>query len=170
MIIYPTSGTRAWEATLVNTLSAGDTVLMIETGNFANLWCKLAARLGMHTELLKTDWRRDANPEAIEARLAADKRDKVKAVCVVRNETSTGAMSRISDIRAAIDAAQHDTLLMVDTISSLDSSNHCHEAWDVDVTIAGSQKGLMFPPDLSFNAFSKKARQAAKTADLPGSY
>ena len=129
VIIYPASGTGAWEAALVNTLSAGDSVLMIETGHFASLWCKLAARLGLHTELLKTDWRRGADPEAIEARLAADKEGKIKAVCVVHNETSTGAMSRIADIRAAIDAAQHDALLMVDTILSLGSSEYCHEAW-----------------------------------------
>ena len=170
VIIYPASGTGAWEAALVNTLSAGDTVLMIETGHFASLWYKLAARLGVHTELLKTDWRRGADPQAIEARLAADKEGKIKAVCVVHNETSTGAMSRISDIRAAIDAAQHDALLMVDTISSLGSSDYCHDAWGVDVTVAGSQKGLMLPPGLSFNAVSEKARQAAKTADLPRSY
>ena len=170
VIIYPASGTGAWEAALVNTLSAGDSVLMIETGHFASLWCKLAARLGLHTELLKTDWRRGADPQAIEARLAADKEGKIKAVCVVHNETSTGAMSRIADIRAAIDAAQHDALLMVDTISSLGSSEYCHEAWGVDVTVAGSQKGLMLPPGLSFNAVSEKARQAAKTADLPRSY
>ena len=170
VIIFPASGTGAWEAALVNTLSAGDSVLMIETGHFASLWCKLAARLGLHTELLKTDWRRGADPEAIEARLAADKEGKIKAVCVVHNETSTGAMSRIADIRAAIDAAQHDALLMVDTISSLGSSDYCHEAWGVDVTVAGSQKGLMLPPGLSFNAVSEKARQAAKTADLPRSY
>jgi len=170
VIIFPASGTGAWEAALVNTLSAGDSVLMIETGHFASLWCKLAARLGLHTELLKTDWRRGADPEAIEARLAADKEGKIKAVCVVHNETSTGAMSRIADIRAAIDAAQHDALLMVDTISSLGSSEYCHEAWGVDVTVAGSQKGLMLPPGLSFNAVSEKARQAAKTADLPRSY
>ena len=170
VIIYPASGTGAWEAALVNTLSAGDTVLMIETGHFASLWYKLAARLGVHTELLKTDWRRGADPQAIEARLAADKEGKIKAVCVVHNETSTGAMSRISDIRAAVDAAQHDALLMVDTISSLGSSDYCHDAWGVDVTVAGSQKGLMLPPGLSFNAVSEKARQAAKTADLPRSY
>lgn len=170
VIIYPASGTGAWEAALVNTLSAGDTVLMIETGHFASLWYKLAARLGVHTELLKTDWRRGADPQAIEARLAADKEGKIKAVCVVHNETSTGAMSRISDIRAAIDAAQHDALLMVDTISSLGSSDYCHDAWGVDVTVAGSQKGLMLPPGLSFNAVSEKARQAAKNADLPRSY
>ena len=170
VIIYPASGTGAWEAALVNTLSAGDTVLMTETGHFASLWCKLAARLGVHTELLKTDWRRGADPQAIEARLAADKEGKIKAVCVVHNETSTGAMSRIADIRAAIDAAQHDALLMVDTISSLGSSDYCHDAWGVDVTVAGSQKGLMLPPGLSFNAVSEKARQAAKTADLPRSY
>ena len=170
VIIYPASGTGAWEAALVNTLSAGDTVLMIETGHFASLWYKLAARLGVHTELLKTDWRRGADPQAIEARLAADKEGKIKAVCVVHNETSTGAMSRIADIRAAIDAAQHDALLMIDTISSLGSSDYCHDAWGVDVTVAGSQKGLMLPPGLSFNAVSEKARQAAKTADLPRSY
>ena len=170
VIIYPASGTGAWEAALVNTLSAGDTVLMIETGHFASLWYKLAARLGVHTELLKTDWRRGADPQAIEARLAADKEGKIKAVCVVHNETSTGAMSRIAEIRAAIDAAQHDALLMVDTISSLGSSDYCHDAWGVDVTVAGSQKGLMLPPGLSFNAVSEKARQAAKTADLPRSY
>ena len=170
VIIYPASGTGAWEAALVNTLSAGDSVLMIETGHFASLWYKLAARLGVHTELLKTDWRRGADPQAIEARLAADKEGKIKAVCVVHNETSTGAMSRIADIRAAIDAAQHDALLMVDTISSLGSSDYCHDAWGVDVTVAGSQKGLMLPPGLSFNAVSEKARQAAKTADLPRSY
>ncbi len=170
VVIYPASGTGAWEAALVNTLSPGDAVLMAETGHFAVLWQKLATRLGLETEFLPGDWRHGADPEAIEKRLRADSAKRIKAVCVVHNETSTGATSRIGDVRRAIDAAGHPALFMVDTISSLASIDYRHDAWCVDVTVAGSQKGLMLPPGLSFNCISKKALTAAKSAKLPASY
>ncbi len=170
VVIYPASGTGAWEAALVNTLSPGDAVLMAETGHFAVLWQKLATRLGLETEFLPGDWRHGADPEAIEKRLRADSAKRIKAVCVVHNETSTGATSRIGDVRRAIDAAGHPALFMVDTISSLASIDYRHDAWGVDVTVAGSQKGLMLPPGLSFNCISKKALTAAKSAKLPASY
>ena len=170
VVIYPASGTGAWEAALVNTLSAGDRVLMAETGHFATLWQKLAARLGLEVEFLSGDWRHGAEPEAIEKRLRADPEKRIKAVCVVHNETSTGVVSRIADVRRAIDAAGHSALYMVDTISSLASIDYRHDEWGVDVTVAGSQKGLMLPPGLSFNCVSAKALAASKTARLPRSY
>lgn len=170
VVIYPASGTGAWEAALVNTLSPGDRVLMCETGQFAALWQKLATRLGLVTEFLPGDWRHGADPDAIAKRLSEDKDHAIKAVCVVHNETSTGVTSRIPDVRRAIDAAQHPALFMVDTISSLASLDYRHDEWGVDVTVAGSQKGLMLPPGLSFNAISEKALAASKGAKLPRSY
>jgi alanine-glyoxylate transaminase/serine-glyoxylate transaminase/serine-pyruvate transaminase len=170
VVIYPASGTGAWEAALVNTLSPGDQVLMFETGHFATLWQKMAVKLGLAPEFIATDWRRGADPAAVEARLREDRAHAIKAVCVVHNETSTGVTSRIAAIRKAIDAAQHPALLMVDTISSLASIDYRHDEWGVDVTVAGSQKGLMLPPGLSFNAVSEKAREAARSAKLPKSY
>jgi len=170
VVIYPASGTGAWEAALVNTLSPGDRVLMAETGHFATLWQKLAQRLGLQVEFLPGDWRHGASPQAIEERLAEDRPHAIKAVCVVHNETSTGVTSRVSDVRAAIDRARHPALYMVDTISSLASIDYRHDEWKVDVTVAGSQKGLMLPPGLSFNAISAKALAAARTAKLPRSY
>jgi alanine-glyoxylate transaminase/serine-glyoxylate transaminase/serine-pyruvate transaminase len=170
VVIYPASGTGAWEAALVNTLSPGDRVLMAETGHFASLWNKLAQRLGLAVEFLPGDWRHGAPPDAIEAKLTADREHTIKAVCVVHNETSTGVASRVDDVRAAIDRARHPALYMVDTISSLASIDYRHDEWKVDVTVAGSQKGLMLPPGLSFNAISAKALAAATTARLPRSY
>ena len=170
VVIYPASGTGAWEAALVNTLSAGDRVLMAETGHFATLWQKLAGKLGLEVEFLPGDWRHGADPEAIEKRLRADAEKRIKAVCVVHNETSTGVVSRIAEVRKAIDAAGHPALFMVDTISSLASLDYRHDEWGVDVTVAGSQKGLMLPPGLSFNCISAKALAASKSAKLPRSY
>src|SRR3954467_2907767 len=170
VVIYPASGTGAWEAALVNTLSAGDHVLMAETGHFASLWQKMAGKLGLQTEFLPTDWRHGAEPEAIEKRLRADTQKQIKAVCVVHNETSTGVTSRIGDVRRAIDASGHPALFMVDTISSLASIDYRHDEWKVDVTVAGSQKGLMLPPGLSFNCISPKALAAGKSAKLARSY
>jgi alanine-glyoxylate transaminase / serine-glyoxylate transaminase / serine-pyruvate transaminase len=170
VIIYPASGTGAWEAALVNTLSPGDRILMVETGHFALLWQKLARKLGLTPEIIATDWRRGADPAAIEARLTEDSAHEIKAVCIVHNETSTGAASRIGEIRAAIDRTGHPALFMVDTISSLASIDYRHDEWKVDVTVAGSQKGLMLPPGLSFNALSEKALEASRTAALPRSY
>jgi alanine-glyoxylate transaminase/serine-glyoxylate transaminase/serine-pyruvate transaminase len=170
VIIYPSSGTGAWEAALANTMSPGDTVLMYETGHFATLWKNIALNLGLKPEFIESDWRSGAYANAIEARLKADTSHTIKAVCVVHNETSTGATSRIDEIRAAIDAAKHPALLMVDTISSLASVDYQHDAWGVDVTVAGSQKGLMLPPGLSFNAVSEKALAASKSARLPKAY
>src|SRR6267143_2000734 len=170
VVIYPASGTGAWESALVNTLSPGDRVLMAETGHFATLWQKMAAKLGLEVEFLPTDWRHGADPEAIEKRLRADPEKRIKAVCVVHNETSTGVTSRIGDVRRGIDAAGHPALYMVDTISSLASIDYRHDEWGVDVTVAGSQKGLMLPPGLSFHCVSEKARKASRTASLPRSY
>jgi alanine-glyoxylate transaminase / serine-glyoxylate transaminase / serine-pyruvate transaminase len=170
VVIYPASGTGAWEAALVNTLSPGDLLLMSETGHFASLWKKLAQKLGLEVEFLEGDWRHGADPARIEARLSADRAHQIKAVCVVHNETSTGATSRIADVRAAIDRSGHPALLMVDTISSLASVDYRHDEWGVDVTVAGSQKGLMMPPGLSFNAISAKARAASAGAALRRSY
>jgi len=170
VVIYPASGTGAWEAALVNTLSPGDRVLMAETGHFAALWKKLAERLGLAVEFLPGDWRHGVAPDAIEARLTADREHAIKAVCVVHNETSTGVTSRMPGARAAIDRASHPALFMVDTISSLASIDYRHDEWRVDVTVAGSQKGLMLPPGLSFNAISAKALAASKNARLPRSY
>ena len=170
VVIYPASGTGAWEAALVNTLSSGDLVLMAETGHFASLWKKMAEKLGLKVEFLPGDWRHGAESAQIEARLTADKGHEIKAVCVVHNETSTGVTSPISQIRQAINHCGHPALFMVDTISSLASIDYRHDEWGVDVTVAGSQKGLMLPPGLSFNAISAKARAASKTAALPRSY
>ena len=170
VVIYPASGTGAWEAALVNTLSPGDRVLMFETGHFASLWNKMAARLGISVDLIPTDWRRGVDPAAVEAKLKEDRAHAIKAVCVVHNETSTGATSRIAAIRKAIDAAGHPALYMVDTISSLASIDYRHDEWGVDVTVAGSQKGLMLPPGLSFNCVSEKARKASASAKLPRAY
>src|SRR5262245_3975848 len=170
VFIYPSSGTGAWEAALVNTLSPGDKILMYETGHFAGLWYKLALKLGLQPELITSDWRSGVDADAIETRLREDKAHTLKAVCVVHNETSTGATSRIDEVRKAIDAARHPALLMVDTISSLASIDYRHDAWGVDVTVGGSQKGLMLPPGLGFNAISDKALAASKAARRPKSY
>lgn len=170
VFIYPASGTGAWEAALVNTLSPGDRVLMFETGHFATLWKKLAEKLGLNAEFIQGDWRGGANPDQIEAYLAEDKEHQIKAVCVVHNETSTGSVSPIAAVRQAIDNANHPALLMVDTISGLASLDYQHDAWGVDVTVSGSQKGLMLPPGLSFNAASAKALAVNKTAKLQRSY
>lgn len=170
VIIYPASGTGAWEAALVNALSHGDKVMMVETGHFAYLWHKLALKLGLQPEVLETDWRRGADPDVIEQVLLTDKDHSIKALCVVHNETSTGSTSRIHAVRMAMDAAKHPALLMVDTISGLASADFCFDEWGVDVAISGSQKGLMLPPGLSFNAVSKKALAANAKSDLPKAY
>jgi len=170
VVVYPSSGTGAWEAALANTLSPGDRVLMFETGHFASLWRAMAGRLGLDIEFVPSDWRRGVDPALVEEKLAGDREHRVKAVCVVHNETSTGVVSRIPEIRAAIDRAGHPALFMVDTISSLGSIDYRHDEWRVDVTVAGSQKGLMLPPGLGFNAVSKKALDAAEGAKLPRSY
>jgi alanine-glyoxylate transaminase / serine-glyoxylate transaminase / serine-pyruvate transaminase len=170
VVIYPSSGTGAWEAALANTLSPGDMVLMYETGHFATLWKNIALKLGLRPEFIPSDWRSGADAVAIGACLAEDKAHAIKAVCVVHNETSTGATSRIDEVRRAIDAARHPALLMVDTISSLASIDYRHDEWGVDITVGGSQKGLMLPPGLGFNALSDKALAASKQARLPRSY
>jgi alanine-glyoxylate transaminase/serine-glyoxylate transaminase/serine-pyruvate transaminase len=170
VFIYPASGTGAWEAALVNTLSPGDKVLMYETGHFAATWKKLAEKIGLEPEFIEGDWRGGADPSAIEARLAEDKDHLIKAVCIVHNETSTGSVSPILEIRQAIDRANHPALFMVDTISGLASLDYRHDEWGVDVTVSGSQKGLMLPPGLSFNAVSGKALAANKHAKLQRSY
>ncbi|WP_114285429.1 pyridoxal-phosphate-dependent aminotransferase family protein [Candidatus Halocynthiibacter alkanivorans] len=170
VVIYPASGTGAWEAALVNVLSPGDRVLMSETGHFATLWKTIAEKLGLKAEFIAGDWRGGADPDLIEARLSEDTEHKIKAVCVVHNETSTGSVSPIAAVRKAIDAANHPALLMVDTISGLASLDYRHDEWGVDVTISGSQKGLMLPPGLSFNAISAKAMAANKSAKLQRSY
>jgi alanine-glyoxylate transaminase/serine-glyoxylate transaminase/serine-pyruvate transaminase len=170
VVIYPSSGTGAWEAALVNTLSPGDRVLMFETGHFATLWRQMAGRLGLDVELIPGDWRHGVDPAQVAETLRADREHRIKAVCVVHNETSTGVTSRIPEIRAAIDREGHPALLMVDTISSLGSIDYRHDEWRVDVTVGGSQKGLMLPPGLGFNAVSDKALAAGKTAKLTRSY
>jgi alanine-glyoxylate transaminase/serine-glyoxylate transaminase/serine-pyruvate transaminase len=170
VVIYPASGTGAWEAALVNTLSPGDKVLMSETGHFASLWQKMAGKLGLVVELIPGDWRHGADAAEIERRLVADRNREIKAVCVVHNETSTGVTTRIPLVRRAIDNARHPALLLVDTISSLGSIDYRHDEWGVDVTVGGSQKGLMLPPGLSFNATSPKALAASKSAKLPRSF
>jgi alanine-glyoxylate transaminase/serine-glyoxylate transaminase/serine-pyruvate transaminase len=170
VIIYPASGTGAWEAALVNTLSPKDKVLMVETGHFASLWHKMAKKLSLDVEFIPGDWRHGADHAAIGERLAADKQHAIKAVCVVHNETSTGATTRIPLVRNAIDDAKHPALLMVDTISSLASMDYRHDEWGVDVTVGGSQKGLMLPPGLSFNAISPKALEANKSAGMARSF
>lgn len=179
--IYPSSGTGAWEAALMNTLSPGDQVLMYETGHFASLWHKMATRLGVHTEFLAwqgpdehlphaPSWRRGVQADMIESRLRQDTAHRIKAVCVVHNETSTGVTSDIASVRKAIDAAKHPALLMVDTISGLASADYRHDEWGVDVTVSGSQKGLMLPPGIGFNALSQRALEASKSATLPRSF
>jgi alanine-glyoxylate transaminase / serine-glyoxylate transaminase / serine-pyruvate transaminase len=170
VIIYTATGTGAWEAALVNTLSPGDKVLMVETGQFATLWKKMADRIGLKTEFITSDWRNGADPKAIEARLREDKAKEIKAVCILHNETSTGALTPIAEIRKAIDAAGHPALFMVDTISSLASTDYRHDEWGVDVSVGGAQKGLMLPPGMSFNAVSDKALAANKTAKMPKSF
>lgn len=170
VFIYPASGTGAWEAALVNVLSPGDKVLMYETGHFASLWKSMAERLGLNAEFIGGNWRGGADPDQIEALLSEDKTHSIKAVCIVHNETSTGSVSPISAIRKAMDSIGHPALLMVDTISGLASIDYRHDEWGVDVTISGSQKGLMLPPGLSFNAASEKALAANKTAKLQKSY
>src|SRR6201988_4384500 len=170
VVIFPSSGTGAWEAAIVNTLSPGDKVLMVETGHFAPLWRQMAGRFGIEVDFLAGDWRHGADPAQIEAKLAEDTAHAIKAVMVVHNETSTGATSRIADIRAAIDRTGHPALLMVDTISSLGSIDYRHDEWKVDVSVSCSQKGFMLPPGLGFNAISEKARAAAKTNKMPRSY
>ena len=166
VIIYPTSGTGAWEAALVNTLSPGDCVLMFETGWFSTLWGKMATALGLRPEIIAGDWRSGVRAELIAEKLLADREHKYKAVAVVHNETSTGVTSNIEAVRRAIDEAKHPALLLVDTISSLASMDYRHDEWGVDVTVCGSQKGLMLPPGLGFNAVSAKALEASKTARL----
>ena len=174
VIIYPASGTGAWEAALVNTLSTGDHVLMYETGHFAWLWQKLAVRLGLKTEVMSDPgteiWRHGVKAALIEERLKADVSHSIKAVCVVHNETSTGVTSNIAAVRKAMDAAKHPALLLVDTISGLASADYRHDEWGVDVSISGSQKGLMLPPGISFNAVSAKAIEAGKKATLPKAF
>ena len=170
VIIYPASGTGAWEAALVNTVKENDLVLMVETGHFASLWNKMALRLGIKTEFLETDWQRGAEPEKIYERLQKDTEKQIKAVCVVHNETSTGCTSRIEEVRKALNSANHEALLMVDTISGLGSMEYKHDEWGVDITVSGSQKGLMLPPGLSFNAISDKALKIAKTSGMRRSY
>jgi len=170
VIIYPGSGTGAWEASLVNTLSPGDRVLMFETGHFATLWKDIATRIGLQVDFVAGDWRHGADPAVVYAKLADDRSHAIKAVCVVHNETSTGVVSRIGEIRKQIDAARHPALLLVDTISSLGSIEYRHDAWGVDVTVGCSQKGLMLPPGISFNAISDKALAAARSAQLPRAY
>ena len=169
-VIYPASGTGAWESALVNTLQEGDLVLMVETGHFASLWHKMASRLGLETEFLATDWRRGVDPQQVEDRLRADTENKIKAVCIVHNETSTGSTSRVNEVRLAMNNAGHDALLIADTISSLASIDFRHDEWGVDVTVAGSQKGLMLPPGLSFNAVSEKALAVASKGGMRRSY
>ena len=170
VVIYPASGTGAWEAAIVNTLSPGDRVLLFETGHFSQLWRRMAERFGLGVEYVPGDWRKGASAQEAAARLEGDQRHRLKAVMAVHNETSTGVTSSIAEIRRAMDEARHPALLMVDTVSSLGSIDYRHDEWRVDVTVAGSQKGLMLPPGLSFNAISEKALSASKEAKLPRSY
>jgi alanine-glyoxylate transaminase/serine-glyoxylate transaminase/serine-pyruvate transaminase len=170
VVIYPSSGSGAWEAAIVNTLSSGDRVLMFETGHFSNLWRDIAQRHGIHVDYVPGNWRRGVSPDDVERRLGEDKAHTIKAVMVVHSETSTGVTSRIAEIRRSMDRPGHPALLMVDTISSLGSIDYRHDEWQVDVTVGGSQKGLMLPPGLSFNAISSKALAANKTARLPRYY
>jgi alanine-glyoxylate transaminase/serine-glyoxylate transaminase/serine-pyruvate transaminase len=170
VVTFPSSGTGAWEAALVNTLSPGDRVLAFETGHFATLWCALAERLGLEVDLVPGDWRHGVDPDVVAERLAADRDHAIRAVTVVHNETSTGVSSRIPEVRAAMDAAGHPALLLVDTISSLASMDYRHDEWGVDVTVGCSQKGLMLPPGLGFNAVSERALHASRSARLPRAY
>ena len=170
VIIFPASGTGAWEAAIVNTLSAGDKILMFEKGHFSTLWWDIAQKFKIEVDFVKGDWRTGVDPNIVEKKLKEDTGKKIKAVCAVHNETSTGVTSRIGEIRKAMDNAEHPALLFVDTISSLGSIDYRHEEWKVDVTVGGSQKGLLLPPGLSFNAISSKALSAYKTSELPKSY
>ena len=170
VVIYTATGTGAWEGALVNTLSPGDRVLMVETGQFATLWKKMAENIGLKPEFINTDWRIGADPAAIEAKLREDKNHEIKAVCVLHNETATGCLSPIAEIRKAIDRAKHPALYLVDTISSLASADYRHDEWGVDVTVGGAQKGLMLPPGMSFNAVSDKALAASKNSKMPKSF
>ena len=170
VVLFPSSGTGGWEAALVNTLSPGDGVLMFETGHFAVMWSAVARKLGLEVELLRGDWRTGVDAAAIESRLDADRDHRIRAVAVVHNETSTGVASDIGAVRHALDGAGHPALLLVDAISSLGAMEYHHDEWGVDVTVAGSQKGLMLPPGLGFNAVSERARAAMATAQLPRSY
>jgi len=170
VFIYPASGTGAWEAALVNTLSPGDSVLMFETGHFATLWSQLAKRLGLDVNIMQGSWRTGVDAAAVQEVLSQDREHRIKAVCCVHNETSTGVLSRIPDVRSAMDRTGHPALLMVDTISSLGSAPFKHDEWGVDVTIGCSQKGLMLPPGLSFNGVSEKALAVSKTSKMPQSY
>lgn len=170
VIIYTATGTGAWEAALVNTLSPGDKVLIVETGQFAVQWMNMAKRFGLVPEAIKTNWRTGVDPAAVEARLKDDKKHEIKAVCVLHNETATGCLSPIAEVRKAIDRANHPALFFVDTISSLASTDYRHDEWGVDVTVGGAQKGLMMPPGMSFNAISDKALAASKNAKLPRSF
>jgi alanine-glyoxylate transaminase/serine-glyoxylate transaminase/serine-pyruvate transaminase len=170
VVMYPASGTGAWEAAIVNTLSPGDRVVLFETGHFSQLWRGVVEKFGVHVDYLPGNWRRGASASDLESRLAADRDHKIKAVLVVHNETSTGVTSRIPELRRALNTAHHPALFIVDTISSLASIDYRHDEWEVDVTIAGSQKGLMLPPGMSFNALSEKALRANEQARLPRSY
>ena len=170
VVIYPSSGTGAWEAALVNTLSPGDKVLMFETGHFATLWRNVAVQLGLDVDFVPGDWRHGVDPMIIETKLTEDKGHQIKVIAIVHNETSTGVTSRVAEVRKAINRAKHPTLLMVDTISSLASMDYRHDEWGVDVTIGCSQKGLMLPPGLGFNAISERAVKKSKSAKLPKSY
>jgi alanine-glyoxylate transaminase/serine-glyoxylate transaminase/serine-pyruvate transaminase len=170
VVVYPSSGTGAWEAALVNTLSPGQKVLGFETGHFATLWADMARGLGLEVELVPGDWQSGVDPAVVEAKLAEDADRRIAAVMVVHNETSTGVTSRVPQVRAAMDRAGHPALLLVDTISSLGSIDYRHDEWGVDVTVGGSQKGLMLPPGLGFNAVSAKAREASRSARLPRAY
>ncbi|SCL32717.1 alanine-glyoxylate transaminase / serine-glyoxylate transaminase / serine-pyruvate transaminase [Micromonospora rhizosphaerae] len=170
VVIYPASGTGAWEAALVNTLSPGDRLVCFETGHFATLWQEMARRLGLEVDFVPGDWRHGVDPETVADKLRGDTGHRIKAVLVVHNETSTGVTSRVAEVRNAIDSTGHPALLLVDTISSLGSIEYQHDVWGVDVTVAGSQKGLMLPPGLSFNAISQKALEASKTARLRRSF
>jgi alanine-glyoxylate transaminase/serine-glyoxylate transaminase/serine-pyruvate transaminase len=170
VVIYPSSGTGAWEAALVNTLSPGDKVLMFETGHFATLWRNMAVRLGLQADFVPGDWRHGVDPDGVKAKLAEDRSHAIKAVAIVHNETSTGVTSQVAEVRRRMDTVSHPALLMVDTISSLASIDYRHDEWGVDVTVSCSQKGLMLPPGLGLNAISEKALVASKSARLPRSY
>ena len=170
VVIYPSAGTGAMEASLVNTLNEGDKIIMFETGEFARQWYQAAERFKINVDYISGDWRTGADPKIVKEKLLADKKNEIKAVLVTHNETSTGIKSRVEEIRKAIDDAKHPALFMVDTISSLGSYNYEHQKWKVDVTVAGSQKGLMLPPGMSFNAISNKALEAYKNSKMPKSY
>jgi alanine-glyoxylate transaminase / serine-glyoxylate transaminase / serine-pyruvate transaminase len=170
IIIFPSSGSGAWEGALVNTLSPGDKVLMFDTGQFAALWREMAVKLGLEVDFVPGDWRHGVDPKVVEAKLSEDRGHQIKAVGVLHNETSTGVASRVGAVRQAMNLTRHPALLMVDTISSLASIDYRHDEWEVDVTIGGSQKGLMLPPGLGFNAVSEKALAASKSARLPKAY